>query len=116
VFTVRGVYVEMMGGGTRYAESTVFKTMQRMKDDPKMKDGPKRPPTVRLESSGTEGFRIAEGAGAPECPTHPAYWGGLLPGPPPLLACYWLAQGSRSNEGMTGGRCEFAPEGAGTSW
>jgi len=86
VFTVRDVYVELVAGGTRYAGPTVFKTMQRRKDDP-MKDGPKRPPTVRLERSGTEGVRIAEGAGAPECPTHPAYWGGLLPGPPPLLDC-----------------------------
>jgi hypothetical protein len=65
--------------GTGYAESTVFKTMQRMKDDPK------RPPTVRLERSGTEGFRIAESVGAPGRPAYPAYWGGLLPGPAPLL-------------------------------
>jgi len=31
VFTVREVYAEMLAAGTRYAESTVFKTMQRMK-------------------------------------------------------------------------------------
>jgi len=30
-FTVREVYAEMLAAGTRYAESTVFKTMQRMK-------------------------------------------------------------------------------------
>jgi hypothetical protein len=41
VFTIREVYAEMLGAGTRYAESTVFKTMQRMK-------GPAgRPPWVR---------------------------------------------------------------------
>jgi hypothetical protein len=32
VFTVREVYVEMLATGTSYAESTVFKTMQRMKE------------------------------------------------------------------------------------
>ena len=31
VFTVCEVYAEMLAAGTRYAESTVFKTMQRMK-------------------------------------------------------------------------------------
>jgi hypothetical protein len=30
VLTVREVYAEMVAAGTRYAESTVFKTMQRM--------------------------------------------------------------------------------------
>jgi hypothetical protein len=49
----------MIEAVTRYAESTVFKTMQRMKDDPK------RPPAVRLERSGTKGFRVVDGVGAP---------------------------------------------------
>jgi hypothetical protein len=49
VFTVREVYAEMLGAGTRYAESTVFKTMQRMK-------GPAgRAPWIVLEQSGTGG-------------------------------------------------------------
>jgi len=52
VFTVRSVYAEMLAAGTAYAESTVFKTMQRMKDPPK------RAPYVRLERAGKEGFRI----------------------------------------------------------
>jgi hypothetical protein len=34
VFTVREIYAEMLATGTRYAESTVFKTMQRMKAPP----------------------------------------------------------------------------------
>jgi hypothetical protein len=55
VFTVREVYAEMMAGRTRYAESTVFKTMQRMKDPPR------RPPLVRLERIEDEGFRMAVG-------------------------------------------------------
>lgn len=38
VFTVRDVYAEMVAAGTLYAETTVFKTMQRMKR------APKRPP------------------------------------------------------------------------
>jgi hypothetical protein len=58
VFTVREIFAEMLARGTGYAETTVFKTMQRMKNEPK------RPPTVRLERSGTEGFRIAESLGA----------------------------------------------------
>ena len=69
MFTVREVYAEMTAAGTCYAEPTVFKTMQRMKDDPR------RPPTVRLERSGTEGFWIAQGVGAPQRPTHPALGG-----------------------------------------
>jgi hypothetical protein len=52
VFTAREVYAEMLAAGTRYAESTVFKTMQRMK-------GPAgRPPWVVLEQSGA-GFRLS---------------------------------------------------------
>jgi len=47
----------MLARGSGYAESTVFKTMQRIKNEPK------RPPTVRLERSGTEGFLIAESLG-----------------------------------------------------
>ena len=44
------------GSGTRYAESIVFKTMQRMK-------GPVgRPPYMRLERVEREGFRIELGA------------------------------------------------------
>lgn len=54
VFTVHEVYAEMLALGTRYAESTVFKTMQRMKEPPK------RPPFVRLTRSGAEGFRWAD--------------------------------------------------------
>ena len=54
VFTVREVYTQMVAGGTGYAESTVFKTMQRMKE------APKRPPTVQLERAEGEGFRIVE--------------------------------------------------------
>ena len=52
LFTVRNVYTEMVAGGTRYAESTVFKTMQRMKE-PAV-----RPPYTRLERIAREGFRI----------------------------------------------------------
>jgi hypothetical protein len=55
VVTVRDVYAEMMRAGTRYAESTVFKTMQRMKSPPE------RPPYIRLERAGREGFRVALG-------------------------------------------------------
>lgn len=56
VFTVREVYAEMVASGTRYAESIVFKTMQRMK-------GPVgRPPYMRLERVEREGFRIELGA------------------------------------------------------
>jgi hypothetical protein len=52
-FTVREVYAEMLGVGTRYAESTVFKTMQRMK-------GPAgRAPWIVLEHSGA-GFRLSD--------------------------------------------------------
>jgi hypothetical protein len=53
-FTVREVYGEMTARGTSYAEPTVFKTMQRMKDSPA------RPPYQRLERVGREGFRLVE--------------------------------------------------------
>jgi hypothetical protein len=43
----------MVTAGTTYAESTVFKTMQRMKAPPT------RPPYIRLERSGPEGFTVA---------------------------------------------------------
>ena len=51
-FTARDVYAEMVGGGTRYLESTVFKTMHRMKSRPD------RAPFIRLERAEPEGFRI----------------------------------------------------------
>ena len=54
VFTVRDVYDEMVTAGTPYAETTVFKTIQRMKG------APKRPPMIQLERAGGEGFRIAD--------------------------------------------------------
>ena len=53
VFTVGDVYGEMVSAGTRYAESTVFKTMQRMKTPAD------RPPYVRLVRAGRKGFRLA---------------------------------------------------------
>jgi hypothetical protein len=53
-FTVREVYGEMTARDTPYAEPTVFKTMQRMKDLPV------RPPYERLERVGREGFRLIE--------------------------------------------------------
>jgi hypothetical protein len=52
VFTVREVYAEMLAAGTRYAESTVFKTMQRMK----VPAG--RAPWIVLEQTGA-GFRVS---------------------------------------------------------
>jgi hypothetical protein len=52
VFTVREVYVEMQATGTSYAESTVFKTMQRMKDPAAGL------PYVQLERGVTGGFRL----------------------------------------------------------
>jgi len=52
VFTVREVYTEMVAAGTRYAESTVFKTMQRMKA-PAV-----RAPWIVLEQTGV-GFRVS---------------------------------------------------------
>lgn len=51
-FPVREVYAEMTANGTAYAELTVSKAMQRMKEaDPRL-------PDVRLERSGTIGFRL----------------------------------------------------------
>lgn len=52
VLTVEEVYAEMLATGTSYAESTVFKTMQRMKEPTT------RPPYARLERVGREGFRL----------------------------------------------------------
>ena len=52
-FTVRDVYGQMVAAGTVYAETTVFKTMQRMKE------APKRPPMIQLERVAGDGFRIA---------------------------------------------------------
>ena len=54
-FTVRDVYAEMVAAGTRYVESTVYKTMQRMKTPPD------RAPFIRLEKAGHGGFRLASG-------------------------------------------------------
>jgi hypothetical protein len=54
VFTVREVYAQMVVAGTAYAESTVFKTMQRMKATPK------RPPVIQLQRAEGEGFRIVD--------------------------------------------------------
>jgi hypothetical protein len=51
-FTGQQVYVEMRARGTTYAELTVLRTMQRMKDEPI------RPPYARLEHVGGEGFRV----------------------------------------------------------
>jgi hypothetical protein len=52
VFTVREVCAEMLAAGTRYAKSTVFKTMQRMKAPAG------RAPWTVLEQSGA-GFRLS---------------------------------------------------------
>ena len=57
VLTVHAVYAEMMLAGTAYAEATVFKTMQRMKEPPV------RPPFARLERLGRAGFRLDLGDG-----------------------------------------------------
>lgn len=54
VFTVRDAYSEMVAAGNGYAESTVLKTMQRMKETPK------RLPTVQLERAEPDGFRITD--------------------------------------------------------
>lgn len=51
VFTVREVYAEMLAGGTRYAESKVIKTMQRMKAPAG------RGPWIVLEQTGA-GFQV----------------------------------------------------------
>jgi hypothetical protein len=52
VFTVSEVYAEMLARGTAYAEATVFKTMQRMKEVSV------RPPYLRLERAGRDRFRL----------------------------------------------------------
>jgi hypothetical protein len=52
VFTIRDVYAEMLATGTRYAESTVFKTIQRMKAPAG------RAPWIVLEQTGA-GFRVS---------------------------------------------------------
>jgi hypothetical protein len=52
VFTACEVYAEMLAAGTRFAESTVFKTMQRMK----VPAG--RAPWIVLEQTGA-GFRVS---------------------------------------------------------
>lgn len=52
VFTAHEVYAEMQASGTAYAERTVLKTMQRMKEPPV------RPPFVRLDRGGRAGFRL----------------------------------------------------------
>ena len=57
VFTVREVFDKMAECGTTYAESTVFKTMQRMKVSPT------RPPYTRLERVDRHGFRLLEPLG-----------------------------------------------------
>ena len=53
-FTLRDVCTEMAAAGTGYAEATVFKTMQRMKEPPK------RPPSVQLERAEPGGFRAID--------------------------------------------------------
>jgi hypothetical protein len=57
VFTVREVFDRMAECGTTYAEGTVFKTMQRMKEPPT------RPPYMRLERVDRQGFRLLEPLG-----------------------------------------------------
>lgn len=64
IFTVRDVYTEMAASGTRYAQSTVFKTIQRMKAPPQ------RLPMIQLERVGGKGFRIAEAAIGGQRPTY----------------------------------------------
>ena len=60
VFTVRDVHTEMLAAGTTYAESTVFKTMQRMKGTPR------RAPAIQLERVEGEGFRIVDTCVGPQ--------------------------------------------------
>jgi hypothetical protein len=54
VFTVRDVFEKMAKCGTTYAEATVFKTMQRMKEPTT------RLPYTRIERVGRQGFRLVE--------------------------------------------------------
>ena len=56
IFTARKVYAEMATGGTSYAETTVLKTMQRMKASDL------RWPVAQLERIGRQGFRLARAA------------------------------------------------------
>jgi len=57
VFTVREVFDRMAECGTTYAEGTVVKTMQRMKEPPT------RPPYLRLERVDRQGCRLLEPLG-----------------------------------------------------
>jgi len=52
VFTIREVYAEMTAARTRYAETTVFKTMQRMKVPSN------RPPYLCRVRVGRQGYRL----------------------------------------------------------
>jgi hypothetical protein len=52
-FTVREVYAEMLAHGTSYAETTLTKTVQRMKGSPTL------PPHAPLEGVGRAHFRLA---------------------------------------------------------
>jgi hypothetical protein len=58
VFAVGEVYAEMVAAGARYAESTVFKTMQRMKAPPG------GAPWIVLEHTDA-GFRVSTGHSVP---------------------------------------------------
>src|SRR6202023_1959470 len=54
---------EVTAARTRYAESTIFKTVHRMNEPAE------RPPYVRLERAGRDGFGLAVGVWAPRrCP------------------------------------------------
>jgi hypothetical protein len=55
VFRVLDIYSEMVSAGTRYAESTVFKTIQRMKAPAG------RAPWTVLEQTGA-GFQVSSEA------------------------------------------------------
>jgi hypothetical protein len=55
IFTVRHVHAEVVANGTKCAQVTVFKTMQRMKEEPV------RPQYGRLERVGRKGFQLATG-------------------------------------------------------
>lgn len=66
VFTVREVYVEMLATGTSYAESTVFKTIQRMKAPAA------RPPYAQLERGATGGFHLLGVGGLTSAPADSA--------------------------------------------
>jgi hypothetical protein len=53
-FTANEVYKAMAANGTAYPESTVFRTLQRMKNVSL------RLPEPRLERMGREGFQLVE--------------------------------------------------------